>query len=77
MGQMTATIMITFVILPPQECGKLDPTYTSATLPFQKDPPANIQLFQVSTDGGQQYQGPLQATLDDADHWQMTDLDFM
>ncbi|KAI5125185.1 xanthine dehydrogenase/oxidase isoform X1 [Manis pentadactyla] len=28
------------------ECGKLDPTYTSATLPFQKDPPANIQLFQ-------------------------------
>uniref|UniRef100_A0A8C2S9E5 FAD-binding PCMH-type domain-containing protein n=1 Tax=Capra hircus TaxID=9925 RepID=A0A8C2S9E5_CAPHI len=28
------------------KCGKLDPTYTSATLLFQKDPPANIQLFQ-------------------------------
>nr|XP_030713872.1 xanthine dehydrogenase/oxidase isoform X1 [Globicephala melas] len=28
------------------KCGKLDPTYSSATLLFHKDPPANIQLFQ-------------------------------
>ncbi|XP_021073324.1 xanthine dehydrogenase/oxidase [Mus pahari] len=27
-------------------CGKLDPTFASATLLFQKDPPANVQLFQ-------------------------------
>ncbi|KAM9601481.1 xanthine dehydrogenase/oxidase [Trichechus inunguis] len=27
-------------------CGKLDPTFASATSLFQKDPPANIQLFQ-------------------------------
>nr|XP_031540787.1 xanthine dehydrogenase/oxidase isoform X2 [Vicugna pacos] len=27
-------------------CGKLDPTYASATLLFHKDPPANVQLFQ-------------------------------
>ncbi|XP_042789247.1 xanthine dehydrogenase/oxidase-like isoform X2 [Panthera leo] len=28
------------------KCGKLDPTHASATLLFQKDPPANVQLFQ-------------------------------
>uniref|UniRef100_A0A2I3GNR0 Xanthine dehydrogenase n=1 Tax=Nomascus leucogenys TaxID=61853 RepID=A0A2I3GNR0_NOMLE len=28
------------------KCGKLDPTFASATLLFQKDPPANVQLFQ-------------------------------
>lgn len=28
------------------KCGKLDPTYASATLLFHKDPPANVQLFQ-------------------------------
>ncbi|KAM8785131.1 xanthine dehydrogenase/oxidase isoform 1-T1 [Rhynchonycteris naso] len=28
------------------KCGKLDPTFASATLLFQKDPPANAQLFQ-------------------------------
>uniref|UniRef100_A0A673TAA5 FAD-binding PCMH-type domain-containing protein n=1 Tax=Suricata suricatta TaxID=37032 RepID=A0A673TAA5_SURSU len=28
------------------QCGKLDPTHASATLLFQKDPPANVQLFQ-------------------------------
>lgn len=27
-------------------CGKVDPTFASATLLFQKDPPANVQLFQ-------------------------------
>lgn len=37
------------VISLPQMCGKLDPTFASATLLFQKDPPANVQLFQVST----------------------------
>uniref|UniRef100_A0A667GIK6 xanthine dehydrogenase n=1 Tax=Lynx canadensis TaxID=61383 RepID=A0A667GIK6_LYNCA len=29
-----------------KDCGKLDPTHASATLLFQKDPPANVQLFQ-------------------------------
>uniref|UniRef100_A0A8C9BM32 Xanthine dehydrogenase n=1 Tax=Phocoena sinus TaxID=42100 RepID=A0A8C9BM32_PHOSS len=33
-------------VLPDSKCGKLDPTYSSATLLFHKDPPANIQLFQ-------------------------------
>ncbi|XP_061287995.1 xanthine dehydrogenase/oxidase isoform X2 [Bos javanicus] len=33
------------------KCGKLDPTDTSATLLFQKDPPANIQLFQEVPNG--------------------------
>uniref|UniRef100_A0A8C4LM03 FAD-binding PCMH-type domain-containing protein n=1 Tax=Equus asinus TaxID=9793 RepID=A0A8C4LM03_EQUAS len=28
------------------KCGKLDPTFASATLLFQKDPPTNVQLFQ-------------------------------
>ncbi|XP_076991100.1 xanthine dehydrogenase/oxidase isoform X2 [Tamandua tetradactyla] len=28
------------------KCAKLDPTVASATLLFQKDPPANVQLFQ-------------------------------
>lgn len=28
------------------KCGKLDPTFASATLLFQKDCPANVQLFQ-------------------------------
>ncbi|ELK14106.1 Xanthine dehydrogenase/oxidase [Pteropus alecto] len=28
------------------KCGKLDPTFASATLLFQKDPPANVQLYQ-------------------------------
>ncbi|XP_057599157.1 xanthine dehydrogenase/oxidase isoform X3 [Hippopotamus amphibius kiboko] len=28
------------------KCGKLDPTYSSATLLFRKDPPTNTQLFQ-------------------------------
>uniref|UniRef100_A0A5F8GMS9 Xanthine dehydrogenase/oxidase n=1 Tax=Monodelphis domestica TaxID=13616 RepID=A0A5F8GMS9_MONDO len=28
------------------KCDKLDPTYASATLLFQKEPPANVQLFQ-------------------------------
>ena len=51
MGPMMEIVMITSVILSPQKCGKLDPTYSSATLLFHKDPPANIQLFQVSTDG--------------------------
>lgn len=37
------------VISLPQVCGELDPTFASATLLFQKDPPANVQLFQVST----------------------------
>ncbi|MEJ1287177.1 hypothetical protein NN561_018192 [Cricetulus griseus] len=31
---------------PENVCGKLDPTFASATLLFQKDPPANVQLFQ-------------------------------
>nr|WGH49440.1 xanthine dehydrogenase [Tupaia chinensis] len=31
---------------PEDKCGKLDPTHASATLLFQKDPPANTQLFQ-------------------------------
>ncbi|XP_016074407.1 PREDICTED: xanthine dehydrogenase/oxidase [Miniopterus natalensis] len=31
---------------PEDKCGELDPTFASATLLFQKDPPANIQLFQ-------------------------------
>uniref|UniRef100_A0A8D0RZ41 Xanthine dehydrogenase/oxidase n=1 Tax=Sus scrofa TaxID=9823 RepID=A0A8D0RZ41_PIG len=30
----------------PEDCGKLDPTYASATWLFHKDPPANVQLFQ-------------------------------
>ncbi|XP_014636522.1 PREDICTED: xanthine dehydrogenase/oxidase [Ceratotherium simum simum] len=34
-----------------QKCGKLDPTFTSATLLFQKDPPANVQLFQEVPNG--------------------------
>ncbi|XP_058407487.1 xanthine dehydrogenase/oxidase isoform X3 [Diceros bicornis minor] len=33
------------------KCGKLDPTFTSATLLFQKDPPANVQLFQEVPNG--------------------------
>ncbi|XP_032981508.1 xanthine dehydrogenase/oxidase isoform X2 [Rhinolophus ferrumequinum] len=28
------------------ECGRLDPTFASATLLFQKDPPANVQVYQ-------------------------------
>ncbi|XP_075392187.1 xanthine dehydrogenase/oxidase [Tenrec ecaudatus] len=28
------------------KCSQLDPTFASATLLFQKDPPANVQLFQ-------------------------------
>lgn len=47
-GSMIDLVMITPVNLPPQKCGKLDPTHASATLLFQKDPPANVQLFQVS-----------------------------
>lgn len=47
-GSMIELVMITTVNLPPQKCGKLDPTHASATLLFQKDPPANVQLFQVS-----------------------------
>lgn len=43
--------------LPPQMCGKLDPTFASATLLFQKDPPANVQLFQVSTHGMFNFRG--------------------
>nr|XP_060484998.1 xanthine dehydrogenase/oxidase-like [Panthera onca] len=43
---MIELVMITTVNLPPQKCGKLDPTHASATLLFQKDPPANVQLFQ-------------------------------
>ncbi|XP_036190852.1 xanthine dehydrogenase/oxidase isoform X4 [Myotis myotis] len=31
---------------PEDKCGKLDPTFASATFLFQKDPPANVQLFQ-------------------------------
>uniref|UniRef100_A0A2K5J9B5 Xanthine dehydrogenase/oxidase n=1 Tax=Colobus angolensis palliatus TaxID=336983 RepID=A0A2K5J9B5_COLAP len=31
---------------PEDKCGKLDPTFASATLLFQKDPPANVHLFQ-------------------------------
>ncbi|XP_003473062.1 xanthine dehydrogenase/oxidase [Cavia porcellus] len=31
---------------PEDKCGTLDPTFASATLLFQKDPPANVQLFQ-------------------------------
>lgn len=31
---------------PEDQCGKLDPTFASATFLFQKDPPANVQLFQ-------------------------------
>ncbi|XP_071457326.1 xanthine dehydrogenase/oxidase [Marmota flaviventris] len=31
---------------PEDNCGVLDPTFTSATLLFHKDPPANVQLFQ-------------------------------
>uniref|UniRef100_A0A4X1TFA1 Xanthine dehydrogenase/oxidase n=1 Tax=Sus scrofa TaxID=9823 RepID=A0A4X1TFA1_PIG len=31
---------------PEDKCGKLDPTYASATWLFHKDPPANVQLFQ-------------------------------
>lgn len=45
--------------LPPQKCGKLDPTFASATLLFQKDPPANVQLYQVSIDGAQLISGAL------------------
>lgn len=30
------------------KCGRLDPTFASATLLFQKDPPANVQVYQVS-----------------------------
>ena len=48
---MIKIVKITSVLLPPQKCGKLDPTFASATLLFQKDPPANVQLFQVRTDG--------------------------
>ncbi|CAD7676511.1 unnamed protein product [Nyctereutes procyonoides] len=33
------------------KCGKLDPTYASATLLFHKDPPANVQLFQEVPEG--------------------------
>ncbi|XP_004451136.2 xanthine dehydrogenase/oxidase isoform X2 [Dasypus novemcinctus] len=33
------------------KCGQLDPTYDSATLLFQKDPPANVQLFQEVPEG--------------------------
>ncbi|XP_066122938.1 xanthine dehydrogenase/oxidase isoform X2 [Saccopteryx bilineata] len=33
------------------KCGKLDPTFASATLLFQKDPPANVQLFQEVPNG--------------------------
>nr|XP_045005149.1 xanthine dehydrogenase/oxidase [Jaculus jaculus] len=32
--------------IPEDRCGKLEPTFASATLLFQKDPPSNIQLFQ-------------------------------
>lgn len=46
---MIEIVMITVVILSPQNCAKLDPTDASATLLFKKDPPANVQLFQVST----------------------------
>lgn len=46
-------------------CGKLDPTFASATLLFQKDPPANVQLFQVSTHGMSNFRGPA-ATHDDS-----------
>lgn len=28
------------------KCGRLDPTFASATLLFQKDPPANVQVYQ-------------------------------
>lgn len=45
---MIGIVMITTVILLPQNCAKLDPSDASATLLFQKDPPANVQLFQVS-----------------------------
>ncbi|XP_045405291.1 xanthine dehydrogenase/oxidase isoform X1 [Lemur catta] len=31
---------------PENMCGLLDPTFVSATLLFQKDPPTNVQLFQ-------------------------------
>ncbi|KAM6179213.1 xanthine dehydrogenase/oxidase [Erethizon dorsatum] len=31
---------------PEDKCGTLDPTFASATLLFQKEPPANVQLFQ-------------------------------
>nr|KAF6329459.1 xanthine dehydrogenase [Pipistrellus kuhlii] len=31
---------------PEDKCGQLDPTFASATFLFQKDPPANVQLFQ-------------------------------
>lgn len=49
-GLMMEIVKVTSVILPPQQCGKLDPTFASATFLFQKDPPANVQLFQVSGD---------------------------
>lgn len=51
-------VMITSGILPPQKCGKLDPTFASATLLFQKDCPANVQLFQVSIGEHASIRGP-------------------
>lgn len=61
-GSVMETVKVASVILPPQKCGELDPTFASATLLFQKDPPANIQLFQVSVDGVRLMSEPLQTT---------------
>lgn len=50
-GTVIEAVTITSAAFSPQKCGKLDPTYASATWLFHKDPPANVQLFQVSMDG--------------------------
>jgi hypothetical protein len=55
--QWCSIVMTTSAVSPLQKCGRLDPTFTSATLLFQKDPPANVQLFQVSTYSVCWYQG--------------------
>lgn len=69
MGSMIEIVMITSVVLPPQKCGRLDPTFASATLLFHKDPPANVQVFQVSIDSTWLISGALATISGDADHW--------
>lgn len=64
-GKQYDIVLASSVTSLPQVCGKLDPTFASATLLFQKDPPANVQLFQVSTHGMFNIRAPA-ATCDDS-----------